>query len=404
MNIKFNISILLLFSLIVITGLRAQAPNRINYQAVARNTDTGTELGNQQIFVAVKILENGPNGTIVYQENHPNVETNAFGLFSIAIGGGEVMSGTFANINWPNGSYWLEIDIDAGLGMQTIGAMQFVSVPYALHAETVTNNDDADADSTNELVSDFSFDTTTNVLSLTQANGTLSQDLTSLLNDADSDPENEAITTFSLNGTNLIVHEAQNWSVNLSQLVDDADADPTNELITNVTLSDDTLLKITEGEEIHEVNLAALRDDNDWMISDDGTVISNFGEKVGIGTTSPTSSFDVNGSVSYRVKILTNLLGSVSYNVTDLDHVIVCKVSPPNSSVITINMPQASTCEGREIIIRKTGVGPTYPDVNINFGSDLLDFINDDTQLTEDKETVIFISLGTDGWTRILKN
>lgn len=445
MNSKFKIAFFLFFSLLEIADLSAQAPNKINYQAVARNTETGMELSNQPVFVVVKILENGSNGAIVYQENHPDVETNTFGLFTISIGGGEVVSGAFENINWQNGAYWLQIDIDAGSGMETVGAMQFVSVPYAFHAETVTNSDDADADPQNELVTGFifnpgdnnlsliqsgstltqnlsslvndadadpenelvsslDFDSITSVLSITQANGTLSQNLTSLLNDADSDPENEAITTFSLVGTNLIVQEAQNWTVNLSQLVNDADADPENELITDFELVNDTMLKITEGGEIHELSLAYLKKDNSWKLSEDGTVVSNIGDKVGVGTTEPTSTFDVNGSVSYKVKILTNLLGSISYNVTDIDHIIVCKVSPPNSSIISINMPPAATCEGREITIRKTGIGPSYPDVNINFGSDLLDFINDDTQLTEDKETVIFISLGSDGWTRILKN
>ncbi len=445
MNSKFKIAVFLLFSLFEMLELRAQAPSKINYQAVARNTETGKELSNQPVFVVVKILENESNGAIVYQENHPDVLTNRFGLFTIAIGGGEVVSGSFENINWQDGAYWLQIDMDAGAGMETVGAMQFVSVPYALHAETVTNANDADADPENELVTglifdpgdnnlslfqqgttltqnlsslvndsdadpenelvtSFDYDSLTSVLSITQAGGTLSQNLTSLLNDADADPENEAIMTFSLVGTNLILQEAQNWTVNLSQLVNDADADPENELITNLELISDTILKITEAGEIHELNLGVLNEDNDWKISDDGTIISNLGERVGIGTSNPSSTFEVNGSVGYSVKILNNLIGSSTYNVTDMDHIIVCKVSPPNSSVITINMPPAATCEGREIIIRKTGIGPTYPDVNINFGSDLLDFINDDTQLTEDKETVIFISLGSDGWTRILKN
>lgn len=444
MDSKIKIALFLLVSLLETIQLRAQAPNEINYQAVARNTETGVELSNTPVFVVVKILKNGSNGTIVYQENHPDVETNNFGLFTIAIGGGEAVSGTFQDINWKTGAYWLQIDIDAGAGMQTMGAMQFVSVPYALHAETVTNVDDADADPenelvtgfifnpednnlsliqpgstltqnlsslindadsdpTNELVSSLDFDSVSNVLSLTQANGTLSQDLTSLLNDADSDPENEAITSFSLVGTNLVVHEVQNWMVNLSQLVDDADADPHNELITNLVLVGDTLLKITEGGDVHELSLAALKEDITWKLSQNGNVVSNIGEKVGVGTSTPNSTLEVNGSVGYRVKILNNLIGSFSYSVTDLDHIIVCKMMPPNSAIITINMPQAATCEGREIIIRKTGTGPIYPNVNVNFGTDLVDYNNNNTQLTEERETAIFISLGSDGWTRILK-
>lgn len=445
MDLKIKIGLFLLFYLLGFIESRAQAPNEINYQAVARNTETGVELSNKPVFVVIKILENGPNGTIVYQENHPDAQTNAFGLFTIAIGGGEVVSGTFQNINWQTGAYWLQIDIDAGGGMQTMGSMQFVSVPYALHAETVTHVDDADADPHNELVTDFvfnpednnlsliqpgstfsqnlsslvndadadptnelvsslDFDTLSNIISITQAGGVLSQDLTSLINDADSDPENEAITSFSLVGTNLVVHEMQNWTVNLSQLVDDADADPTNELISGLSLVDDTILKITESGSDHTLNLGELKKDQTWKISDDGQVVSNIGEMVGVGTTSPNSSFQVNGSVGYKVKILSNLIGPSSYSVTALDHIIICKMSPPNTATITINMPSAASCEGREITIRKTGTGPIYPNVYINFGTDLIDFVNNITQLTGEKETAVFISLGSQGWTRILKN
>jgi hypothetical protein len=47
----------------------AQAPQRINYQAVARNT-SGALLQNQNIKVKFSIREATPNGTVEYQETH----------------------------------------------------------------------------------------------------------------------------------------------------------------------------------------------------------------------------------------------------------------------------------------------------------------------------------------------
>ena len=58
-------------------------------------------------------------------------------MFSIVIGNGTVVSGTFAGINWGNGTKWLktEIDIAGGNNYVVMGSSQFMSVPYALYAD-----------------------------------------------------------------------------------------------------------------------------------------------------------------------------------------------------------------------------------------------------------------------------
>lgn len=423
--------------------LMAQAPQLINYQAIARNSASGAELANQAVFVSLKILDGGPGGSISYQENHDNIQTNLYGLFNLSIGGGSPVTGNFANIDWANGNYWLQIDIDAGDGMETMGSMQFVSVPYALHAQTASNVDDADSDPENELVtgiefdaetnifsliqpgsiltqdlssllndadsdpenelvSDIQFDSATSTFSLVQASGTLTQDLSSLINDADSDPLNEAITSVTLSGTNLVISEVSDFTVSLSQLVNDADADPENEKISLLELVNDTIFRIHEGDEIYEVDFGTLKRDLDWRTSEDGQVISNYGSRVGIGTNSPTSTLDINGSIGYKTTILTNLAGAVNYEVTATDHIVICTMIPSNSSTITITMPPAATCEGRSITIRKTGPVPIIGFVNVDFGSDFLDYDSGtDTMQAFNRETVTYISLGNSGWTRI---
>lgn len=130
----------------------AQTPQAFKYQAVARDTE-GNPLVNQDISLKVSILSGSPNGTAVYSELH-SVFTNDLGLFSLEIGNpGLVLSGTFTGINWAEGTYFMKLEIDpaGGLSFQLMGTTQLLSVPYALYAENVMHNDDADADPSNEL-------------------------------------------------------------------------------------------------------------------------------------------------------------------------------------------------------------------------------------------------------------
>lgn len=128
----------LLFSLILICShlLFAQAPQGLNYQAVAYDA-SGNPVVNQAIAVRLSILDGSATGTLVYQETQ-NPTTDNTGLFAIVIGNGTVVSGTFNTINWGNGSKWLktEIDITNTNNYIAVGTTQFMSVPYALYANT----------------------------------------------------------------------------------------------------------------------------------------------------------------------------------------------------------------------------------------------------------------------------
>ncbi len=119
--------------------LKAQAPNEINYQGVARNS-SGTVLSNQLIGLEFTIHQGSSTGTIVYQETQTD-STDQFGLFSVAIGAGTVKSGTFASINWGNNSEYLQVGMDpnGGTNYVDMGTQQFLSVPYALYAANSGN-------------------------------------------------------------------------------------------------------------------------------------------------------------------------------------------------------------------------------------------------------------------------
>ncbi len=131
-----------LFTLILILNCQlslinsfAQAPEKMSYQSVIRNSN-GLLLGNQSVGIRIKILQGAANGDSVYVETH-SVTTNANGLATLEIGGGNVAMGSFANIDWSDGPYFLktETDPNGGTNYTITGVNQLLSVPYSLYAK-----------------------------------------------------------------------------------------------------------------------------------------------------------------------------------------------------------------------------------------------------------------------------
>ena len=125
--------------LLLVNLLSAQAPQKISYQGVARN-NLGAVLSNTTIAVKFDIHQGSPLGAIVFTEQHQGASglgTNAFGLFTTAIGSISSLSG----INWGNGPFFIEVSIDPANGnsYSSVGIQQLMSVPYALYAETAGN-------------------------------------------------------------------------------------------------------------------------------------------------------------------------------------------------------------------------------------------------------------------------
>ena len=113
----------------------AQAPEKLNYQGVARD-NSGNVLANQAVGLQVKLHSGTSGGPVVYQETHA-ATTNAFGLFNVQIGGGTVQSGTFSSIGWGADAFYVEVLMDAtgGTSYTSMGTQQLISVPYALYAK-----------------------------------------------------------------------------------------------------------------------------------------------------------------------------------------------------------------------------------------------------------------------------
>lgn len=140
--------ILSLLSILFVQLLFAQTPEKINYQAVMRDTN-GDIIPNQNISLQISIIESAISGTTVYTETHA-VTTSANGLITVQIGSGTTTD-DFSTIQWNTTDHFLNIALDAtgGTNYSNLITQQLVTVPYAFHSNTSTsskNLEDVDTD------------------------------------------------------------------------------------------------------------------------------------------------------------------------------------------------------------------------------------------------------------------
>ncbi len=102
----------------------AQSNDAFFYQAVAREGDTGELLSSQSVLISFSIHKGSASGPIIFEEDH-NTLTNEFGLINLNLG--SVNAGDFNNIDWDEGPYFLEVEING----ESIGTTPFQTVPYS---------------------------------------------------------------------------------------------------------------------------------------------------------------------------------------------------------------------------------------------------------------------------------
>jgi uncharacterized protein (TIGR02145 family) len=116
----------------------AQAPQGFNYQATVRNS-SGALIVNQNVLFKFNIMQNSQTSLPVYSETH-QAPTDDLGQVNLTIGTGTPTTGTFAGINWANGTYYLGIELNTGSSYVAMGTTQLLSVPYALYANSAGNS------------------------------------------------------------------------------------------------------------------------------------------------------------------------------------------------------------------------------------------------------------------------
>lgn len=259
----FFIPIIALFTfLLASVNLYAQAPQKINYQAVARDL-SGVPLMNEPVTIVYDIRQSSPLGTIVYSETH-NTTTNDFGLFNLAIGAGTPTLGTFPAINWSTGLYYLGVTVNGDV----MPATQLLSVPYALHANTAsTGTPGLDGNDNLSVV-------TVEPIGVNCANGGNKVEV------GVDDNGDGTLQTLEIDYTYYVCD-------GLSGTANTSDTSATNELQT-LSISNDTIF-LSNGGFVQLPNIAG---DADWLINGNDMSSMPIGN-VGIGNPTPLFKLDV---------------------------------------------------------------------------------------------------------------
>jgi len=137
-NKSAHLLIIALAHLLISSSIFAQAPQKMSYQAVIRNSNDSL-LISTSVGMRISLLQSSPTGTVVYSEIQ-TATTNANGLVSLQIGMGTAVSGTFASIDWAAGPYYVktETDLSGGTNYTIISSNEILSVPYALFSANGT--------------------------------------------------------------------------------------------------------------------------------------------------------------------------------------------------------------------------------------------------------------------------
>jgi hypothetical protein len=137
-NKSVHLLIIALAHILISSSIFAQVPQKMSYQAVIRNS-TDSLLVSTPVGMRISLVQSSPTGTVVYSETQ-TATTNANGLVSLQIGMGTAVSGTFTNIDWAAGPYYVktETDLNGGANYTITSSNELLSVPYALFSANGT--------------------------------------------------------------------------------------------------------------------------------------------------------------------------------------------------------------------------------------------------------------------------
>ena len=116
-SILFLIAVLLLISINSLNAFppldtdeeKGYGPEGFSYQAIARDYN-GNPISSKEISVRVSLMNGEEGDFVTYVETHL-VKTDEFGQFSIIIGRGTVINGSFLTVPWGKGNQWMQMEI-----------------------------------------------------------------------------------------------------------------------------------------------------------------------------------------------------------------------------------------------------------------------------------------------------
>ncbi|NMC40035.1 MAG: hypothetical protein GYA43_02500 [Bacteroidales bacterium] len=133
-----------------LNNLDSQVPQGFNYQAIARD-NSGNPITNTTLKVKLSILSDstgfysGTGGTYVWEEEHSNVKTNSFGMFTVVLGSPAAVkiqgtAPTFSAVNWSVANLYIGTKIAQAPGYiyKVMGSAKLWSVPYSMMANDIS--------------------------------------------------------------------------------------------------------------------------------------------------------------------------------------------------------------------------------------------------------------------------
>jgi hypothetical protein len=126
---------ILCLAIVSLTEFQAQAPQGFNYQATVRNS-AGELIVKSNVYFKFNVIQGSQTAVPIFTETH-YVPTDDLGQVNLVIGKGTPLAGTFSELDWSLGSYYLgiELSINGANNYVAMGTTQLLSVPYALYAE-----------------------------------------------------------------------------------------------------------------------------------------------------------------------------------------------------------------------------------------------------------------------------
>jgi len=217
------------------------------------------------------------------------------GLFTVELDFTDIYSGE---------ACWLEIKVGPAGGSltQLLPTQLLTSVPYAVHALSIGD--------TGVTAGTYGSETVIPRLTI-GSDGRIDSVTAEILDprDGDFNASNELNTALNLSGTQLRLADAGGTlTAELSSLVNDADASPTNELNTALSLTG-TQLQLTDAGGTLTQDLSSLIDDADWdWVSGSGLTGTLYRTgNVGIGTSSVSYPFVVEMQAASNINPLAVL-------------------------------------------------------------------------------------------------
>lgn len=109
-------------------------PQAFPYSSQIRDAQ-GALLTDRFIALRVTMHSGAPDGPAVYVEIDTTT-TSPTGIFTVVVGGGSVISGSFDSIPWMSGQVYQQVELDeyGGTNFSDMGTTQLLSLPYALAA------------------------------------------------------------------------------------------------------------------------------------------------------------------------------------------------------------------------------------------------------------------------------